>query len=500
MLVRFLFLTCTVLVFTQTILPGTAVAQETAPMSSSVVLVLKLVSTTHVKPVTGIVVSADGRVMVPADFVSAESEIIVLDGGTDIISHGRPAEVIEGAVAGGLALLAVEGLNRPAITLSKNATRENAELHLLAFPPADKIAEGAQPLWVPVKVEMAGSTGETAVSPTTPLPNVTGAIIDACGHLVGMNLADGTQSLEAGRTPTTIFSDELGKILDSMQLNLALAGCVTEARSEDAPAARHDKPVADKVPEAEEVKPESTETEPDIVADHEVNSSAVSENATLVKPADTGGIAVVKTDASPSIWHLAPWWLLLSSGVVMILVIWKIILLLRLGRHDATQTGHEKPATVTGLASDEPDTAQLQAGSEYSTDAPRAVPLDATEMPDMNALPNGSNGLVVIEGMLGDDARFKRYCVVNTDQINIVIGRGEADINIEHPAISRAHIRIEGDNGSMTVSDLGSSNGTFIRGIPCLRDEIMFIDSTDEILLGDVRFCVRVLNKEAGQS
>ncbi len=39
-------------------------AQEAPPMSPSVVLVLKLVSKTHVKPVTGIVVSVEGVVLV----------------------------------------------------------------------------------------------------------------------------------------------------------------------------------------------------------------------------------------------------------------------------------------------------------------------------------------------------------------------------------------------------------------------------------------------------
>jgi len=46
-------------------------AQQAPPMSPSVVLVLKLVSATHVKPATGIVVSDNGLVLVPADFVSA---------------------------------------------------------------------------------------------------------------------------------------------------------------------------------------------------------------------------------------------------------------------------------------------------------------------------------------------------------------------------------------------------------------------------------------------
>ena len=95
-------------------------AQQAPPMSPSVVLVLKLVSATHVKPATGIVVSDKGLVLIPADFASADGEIVVLDGGTDILSHGRPANIITPSTAGGLAVLSVEGLKRPGFILSEN--------------------------------------------------------------------------------------------------------------------------------------------------------------------------------------------------------------------------------------------------------------------------------------------------------------------------------------------------------------------------------------------
>jgi pSer/pThr/pTyr-binding forkhead associated (FHA) protein len=107
---------------------------------------------------------------------------------------------------------------------------------------------------------------------------------------------------------------------------------------------------------------------------------------------------------------------------------------------------------------------------------------------------------VIIEGYLDADTRFKRLCAVNTEQIDLVIGRGEADISIDHPAISRAHARLQCDTQSMTLSDLGSSNGTFIRGIPCLPGEIMFIETEDEIFLGDVGFRISVLSKEVEAS
>ena len=72
-----------------TLLGLCAIAGQAAQLSPSVVLVLKLVAADRVQPVTGVVVSDDGLVLVPAEFVAEQAEIIVLDGGTDIIAHGR---------------------------------------------------------------------------------------------------------------------------------------------------------------------------------------------------------------------------------------------------------------------------------------------------------------------------------------------------------------------------------------------------------------------------
>ncbi|MGB7452273.1 MAG: hypothetical protein WBM36_09135, partial [Lysobacterales bacterium] len=109
-----------------------AAAQQAVPMSPSVVLVLKLVSSTHVKPTTGIVVSDSGLVLVPREFASTEGEMIVLDGGTDILSNGRPAKIVAQILSANLAILSVEGLKRPGITLADNALTAAGRLHLEA--------------------------------------------------------------------------------------------------------------------------------------------------------------------------------------------------------------------------------------------------------------------------------------------------------------------------------------------------------------------------------
>ena len=55
--------------------------------------------------------------------------------------------------------------------------------------------------------------------------------------------------------------------------------------------------------------------------------------------------------------------------------------------------------------------------------------------------------------------------VVPLDDDPLVIGRGpEADLRIEDPGVSRIHARVvRSDQGSFTLEDLGSTNGTFIR-------------------------------------
>ncbi|HKX56759.1 MAG TPA: hypothetical protein VJN01_11670, partial [Xanthomonadales bacterium] len=107
------------------------------------VLVLKLVSATHVQPTTGIVIAAPDLVLVAADFARAGDEIMVLDGGTDIVRHGRPASIVHTLPADKLAILKVQGLNRPAAQLSAVSLASLQALKLVAFPPAEEIAQGS---------------------------------------------------------------------------------------------------------------------------------------------------------------------------------------------------------------------------------------------------------------------------------------------------------------------------------------------------------------------
>jgi hypothetical protein len=187
--------------------PTVALPQTASGTPESVVLVLKLVSSTHVRPTTGVVISNDGMVLVPADFVAAGDEIVIMQGGTDIIRNGRPSRTVKRSAADGLAVLSAEGLKRPPIILSEDRLLQDHVYHLAAFPPADKLAEGAQPLWVPVKFTKNSSTGGFEISTDTPLPPSTGPIIDSCGYLVGLNLAEGEDTV-------VVLGDEMSVVFD----------------------------------------------------------------------------------------------------------------------------------------------------------------------------------------------------------------------------------------------------------------------------------------------
>jgi pSer/pThr/pTyr-binding forkhead associated (FHA) protein len=103
----------------------------------------------------------------------------------------------------------------------------------------------------------------------------------------------------------------------------------------------------------------------------------------------------------------------------------------------------------------------------------------------------------MIEGFFDANTSFRRYCAVDSKHIDIIFGRGDVDISIEHPAISRAHARLLGNTESMTFSDLGSSNGVFINGIPCLPGEIMFVETGDEVFLGQLKIRIAVASTQA---
>jgi len=479
------------------VLPVAVDAQQQQAMSPSVVLVLKLVSATHVEPTTGIVVTDDELVLVlvPADFVSSGGEIIVLDGGTDIIKHGRPATIVNQSNPGKLALLSVNGLARTGITLSQNALKPGSELHLTAFPPAEYIAQGSPPVMVPVEVQQQTPDMPLSVSPSTPLPYVSGPLLDACGYLSGVSLTSGPQSLEPGEFASTLFADELRQSLEALQIELPSALCELHPQK-TMPHENTEQEVAQETPESNQQVAESDD--PNLIKP-EVYKPFIPKKR--LNPFQGALPPPVPVDTvKPPVWQSVPLWLLLLGFTLLAALSWKGFMFWRLHRGDFSLATDTDVTTKGQIDSEGAGKAALQTDSGHTTNKPRSVPLEGMEFPDLSALPEGCDGLLVIDGLVDSDMRFQRFYAVNTEAIKVTIGRSGADININHPVISHSHARLESHGGLMTLSDLGSSSGTFIREVPCLQGEIMFVEPGDEILLGNVRIRFSIIERDTEQS
>ncbi len=464
----------------------------------SVVMVLKLVSNTHVKPTTGVVISDHGLVLIADDFAGNEDEIIVLDGGTDIVRHGRPATLLHEAIPGGLAVLSVAGLERPAMLVSIADAEPGNSFRFTAFPPAQSIAQGVGPLSIPVKIYPPDRSGRISLSADASLPNVTGPIVDKCGYLVGMSLAKGVQSLENNKFPKTVLTQELLRGLAAVGIEPLTAGCTdaqrapvdtVEIRAIPAPTEYSTEPE----PESEDLVleqavPELAEPNGDLSGDAGPEDEAVD-----ILP--TNPVELAAPDDRESYWNWLAYLLLLA----LVAIGWQFLIPQRvkaviLRRVEPEETGGAHRGRISD--EDEPETGPLKAGSTIAGSDQTAV----AEIPALSTLPDGFNGLLIVKGSLGNDIPFQQFCMIDTAGFDVIIGRGGADLVIETPAISRAHARIKGNSPSMTLSDLGSSNGTFIRGIPCLHGEIMFIRADDEILFGDARVRIFVTGNTADVS
>lgn len=107
------------------------------------------------------------------------------------------------------------------------------------------------------------------------------------------------------------------------------------------------------------------------------------------------------------------------------------------------------------------------------------------------------DSLLVLAGQLGEGSDFEATCPVSSQAVNVVIGRGNADLQIDSAAVSRQHAALNSTGGALTLTDLGSNNGTSINGVPCLEGEIMYVSAGDTVMLGNVRFTIEL--KPAGE-
>jgi hypothetical protein len=114
------------------------------------------------------------------------------------------------------------------------------------------------------------------------------------------------------------------------------------------------------------------------------------------------------------------------------------------------------------------------------------------ESPAVESAPEPTDCVLEISGNLPNGTPFQASCNVRSAAVDALIGRSGCDISIDSQDIQRSHARISGTAKMLTITDLGSTRGTWINRVPCLKGEIMFIGIDDLIFLGDVSFRVAV--------
>lgn len=430
-----------------------------------VVPVLRLVSATHVEPTTGVVLSADGLVLVPHEFAAAGDEIVVLDGGTDIIRNGRPARLERAFPELGLKVLAVDGLRRRAAPVAASPAADGATLSLAAFPPAEDIAEGAPPLRRAATVTVPAESGMPVIATDSNLPNVTGPLLDGCGNLAGFSIAGGVQTLSP--SPATHYRWQAALLTVLAELGLPATGsdCVAEPAPPEESAPPLETPVEESPPAGlTESLPEPDEKEPPPEAAEEAAEEVVEQSAEASDQA-----ADVLPPAETGHWLWSP----LAAALIGLLLL-------------AAGLGAWRWRTRAGSRSGPPT--QEERGAAGTT----AGPTGAAESGGDEATGATPGHRLVLCGEYADGRSLLVSAAVSDRAVNLDIGRGSADLVIDSPSISRRHARLNGTAQALTLCDLGSSNGTSINGVPCMEDEIMYLEAGDEVILGDVRFTVEL--------
>jgi hypothetical protein len=444
------------------------------------VLALKLVSATHVQPTTGIVIVAPDMVLVAIDFAREGDEIMVLDGGTDIVRHGRPATIVQTLPADKLAILKVHGLDRPAASLSALAEAEIKSLGLVAFPPAEMIAQGAAPVRASVKALPAITTSHPTLEP---FPNVSGALTDSCGNLVAFNMSVGVQSMQASNSPRVVWPDALQRAAALAGAPMRSVGC-SPAEAVVAEEQPIEPPVAEPVPEAVKEPESPAETNPPEQPGEQAPELAEQDEPqpeAEQAPAEADGSLEAESQVDEPVVEMpaidsssnadgsnppggfSPVTLIFAALIALLLTAW----LIRRWRKNSQKTGIDASSAAIPA---EPGTVRFAPGKQ-------AVPAV----------------ILQVSGQLAKGDAFARQLPVNGPDWYAILGREDADVNLPSTTVSRHHARVQIQQGRITVCDLESTNGTRVNAVPCLPGEIFFVQSGDSIELGDVKLSLQLM-------
>jgi hypothetical protein len=423
------------------------VRSEAVPASGALgfpdwlVPVVQVLEDGRVVPTTGVVL-AEQVVLVPAEFAAGTNALVVLDGGADLVTHGRTAAVSLRLPLAGLAVLEVPGLLRSPPQLASGPLEDGQGVLLHALAPADLLAQGE------ARVQRSGrlaraSDGGVSLDPSTPLPNVTGVLIDGCGQWAGYSAARGAASVSTSSATLYQWVPDLTASLAEAGIVLASGRCTM--KDLPLPAAPRpsvpdpspgigSEPVATTEPAvlapepaevAEIVEERVMRDYPELVADAEPFAGPVK-----APPGQTELATEPVAGAAGAVARFAPW--VLGAFVLT---------LLGLILHRQRQ----------------------------------AAPAAATE-----------RAAFVLEG------ESQRLLIPSRNgRVDCELGRFDVEVVIEAVSVSRRHARLFGSLTALELMDLGSTNGTRVNGRPCAPRVAVAVSQGDRLILGDQAFTLQ---------
>ncbi len=138
---------------------------------------------------------------------------------------------------------------------------------------------------------------------------------------------------------------------------------------------------------------------------------------------------------------------------------------------------------------------RLGAATLPPTPVPRSVaPTPSFGSADATVV--AKEGIISLTGTGRDGSKYElavRLSQLRMKPSGLVIGRhaDQADIVVSDASVSRRHALLTTTDGQIAVSDLGSTNGTFVNDQPALRENPLGLVRGSIVRLGDVELVVQ---------